>query len=349
MSTTNKLGNATMLPVSSFVTPDGLIDLAFSAEDLRVLNYSFWTDGVVERRAETGAAEVIWINGLNVNVAPGRVHIDGTVAFFQQIQLSLEKADNSPRIDSVIIQRDLLLRTCNVMVKKGTPGDAPVPPALQYNYDGLCEFALADVYVAANVAQISAGDIMDKRTYMRMNLGGDSSLLSFPLGWQALLPYPPEELALSAPGWIFNNGDRYLNTGKVATQLNKLSSAYRNAWGITNNGSSTNVPKWFYSDGRGYFVRAVDGTVRRVGSVVDDQLRAITGSIANMQGYSTSTTTGIGALKKTVLVGNLYAQGGALGSRGSLIIDTSDLGDNFNGADSHPLEIGMTPATYLGV
>lgn len=345
MSTTNALGNAPLLPVSSFVTPEGLMDLAFSAEDLRVLNYSFWTDGVVERRAEQGTAEVAWVNGLNVSVAPGRVHIDGTVAFFQQKQLTLERAATAPRIDSVIVQRDLLLRTCNIMVKSGTPADLPVPPALQYNFDGLCEFPLADVYVAAGVSQISAGDIQDRRVFMRMNLGGESSLLSFPLGWQALVPYPAHELPLSAPGWYFCNGDRYLNTGKVAAQLNKLSSTYRNAWGITNNGTSTNVPKFFHVDGRGYFVRAVDGSTRLVGSAEFDQLQdhwhrlyrrsylygggvASSGSGVDSHHGDFATGTDMDQYVRQAIPGTVDAR---------------------IGTETRGINIGMTPAIYLGV
>lgn len=82
-----------------------------------------------------------------------------------------------------------------------------------------------------------------------------------------LLPFSPADLAAFCPGWHFCNGDRYPLTSPVGAALNSLSASFKVAWGIAVSGENISIPNMFYSDGRGYFLRAVNGATRQVGNV----------------------------------------------------------------------------------
>lgn len=170
----------------------------------------------------------------------------------------------------------------------------------------------------------------------------------YDLGDMGFTGFTPEELAEWRPGWYFMNGDYFPNTSKQAIQLNKLPTDFKERWGIINNGSATCVPNFFYEDGRGYFVRAADGTIKKVGSVQEDAMRPITGRIGILSRQSGAILEPSGAfIREEVL------RAGTLGTAADSIhgvgFDSALLGANYSGSETAPIHIGMTPVIYLGV
>ncbi len=98
------------------------------------------------------------------------------------------------------------------------------------------------------------------------------------LGEIRLLPFRAEDLHEAAPGWYFCNGDQYALDSVQGAVLASFPDSFKADWGITVSGSEISLPNMFHTDGRGYFIRAADGTTRQAGSVADDQMRPIWGS-----------------------------------------------------------------------
>lgn len=122
------------------------------------------------------------------------------------------------------------------------------------NADDLWPFAKA---VAENLSRINA-----------------ALIASCPIGEMRLLPFRSTELPSQ---WYFMNGKTYLLTSDQGKALNSLPTNFKNDWGIAVSGSNINVPQFFHDDGRGYFVRAADGTARKIGSVEEDAAQAVKG------------------------------------------------------------------------
>ena len=142
-----------------------------------------------------------------------------------------------------------------------------------------------------------------------------------------LLPFRAADLAANCPGWHFCNGDQYALTSPIGSQLNALPTDFRADWGITVSGSNISIPNMFYSDGRGYFLRAVDGTTRQVGAIQLDEIKSHTHSLPGV----------------LVSGGTIYfgGQGGNMGG----VNTTGATG----GIENRVLNIGMTPAIFLNV
>jgi hypothetical protein len=164
-----------------------------------------------------------------------------------------------------------------------------------------------------------------------------------------LLPFRATELPA---GWYFCNGDQYALTSPQGMALNALSDNFKADWGLSVSGSNISLPNMFYTDGRGYFLRSVDGTTRQAGSVVNDQMRPITAGFQTngFIRYSNGDyTTGAFVKNTTDFSSGSVASSGTPYNSGIKGIDSSLLGINFSGAETHPLERGMTPAIFLGV
>lgn len=172
----------------------------------------------------------------------------------------------------------------------------------------------------------------------------------FNLGEMMFTGFTVEELPAWKPGWYFMNGDFFPNTSKQAIQLNKLPTDFKNRWGIVNNGSATCVPNFFNEDGRGYFFRAGDGTIHRVGEANIDTIRPVTGSFTASLDAGTSLASALtsGAFR----LGEKYdvRPGGFIaGSSHSIDIDSSQLGEHYSGVETAPMHRNGTPVIYLGV
>ena len=170
-----------------------------------------------------------------------------------------------------------------------------------------------------------------------------------PIGEFRLMPFRANELPY---GWYFRNGDNYLLSSAQGQVLNRLSNNYKHDHQITikniNGQYYINVPSAFAPDGRGFFERAVNGTTRQVGSAEDDAIREIwghfdTGVVDFHANYARGAFLGASAI---------YPENGAFQPKkewhawgfdfyASRVVPTAH--------ENRPLNIGLTPAIYLGV
>ena len=142
------------------------------------------------------------------------------------------------------------------------------------------------------------------------------------VGTIALLPFRPSELP---SGWYFCNADRYPLTSLQGTVLNGLSDNFKADWGITANAETISLPDMFHTDGRGYFIRPVDGA-RQVGSIELDEFKQHNHVQYGANDYHNASN------------GSLSVQ-----ARGTVV--SRDTGGN----ETRPINVGMTPAIFLGV
>lgn len=180
------------------------------------------------------------------------------------------------------------------------------------------------------------------------HVDNDSLHQSFPLGWLGPLPYRHDELPA---GFYFANGDNDELASPQGQALNALPENLKNDWGIVVTGDLISRPNMFHEDGRGFFVRGVDGVTRQVGSVDLDGLPNIIGDTSSVYQASVAGSTGAIAL---TMHGSRPAKAGAngvdAGINSSIEFDASRSNPIYgNSPWVTPLSVAMTYAIYLGV
>lgn len=166
----------------------------------------------------------------------------------------------------------------------------------------------------------------------------DIVLKSLFVGKIELLPFRFNSLP---KGWYFCNGERFNLSTPQGAALNGLSTDFKTDWGITISNDTISLPNLFFSDGRGYFLRSVDGSTRKVGSVQTDAIRNITGTFG---GCLSRGGTGVFFDPGTAITDN-YDGGPYLSNRTALDVSREVPTANENVV----LNCGMTPAIFLGV
>lgn len=155
-------------------------------------------------------------------------------------------------------------------------------------------------------------------------------------------------------GWYFMNGTRYAVGTPQEKVLRNLSVNFKEDWGITTTDEGTNVPNWFHSDGRGPTMRAVNGAARQVGSIEEDAIQKITGSmsiesnagtIRGGTGGSTDSSVSGAFTKGSAKNGGKTATQSGTGF--DLVLDSSLSARSAD--ETRMLNRGMTPAIFLGV
>lgn len=167
-----------------------------------------------------------------------------------------------------------------------------------------------------------------------------------------LLPFRKAELP---DGWYFCNGDKYALSTAQGDALNSLPATMKTDWAITASGGNINLPNLF-SGTDGYFLRAVNNSARLPGNKQADAIRNITGSFGLMNNggavwisSNTGTSTMAGALKAgpaTKAISYTVTTHG-YNTTADLLFDASVCVATAN--ENRPMNIGMTPAIYLGV
>ena len=122
-------------------------------------------DGVVATGNELAVAEAS-PPAMSVRVNTGKAFLQGY--YFEvhtgQETLAIGAAHATlPRIDRVVVRRDLAGRTAVLAVLAGTPAETPTAPALTQVAAGVWEISLAQVSVAAAAASIVDANITDER------------------------------------------------------------------------------------------------------------------------------------------------------------------------------------------
>ena len=162
-----------------------------------------------------------------------------------------------------------------------------------------------------------------------------------------LLPFRHDELPF---GWHFCNGERFLLTSPQGEVLSGLSENFRADWGLEEDLCSISLPNLFHEDGRGCFLRPVDGLTRQVGAVEGDAIRNITGELSDDSAYGPLLAVNAPEDPNSAIYAKQKGKGASLnGSNGccNLYFDASRVVPT--APENRPLNLGMTPAIYLGV
>ncbi|CAN5653570.1 hypothetical protein BH23CHL7_BH23CHL7_20290 [soil metagenome] len=86
--------------------------------------------------------------------------------------LAIAAADPAnPRIDRVVVRRDLAGRTGTLAVLTGTPAGSPTAPTLTQSEAGIWEIPLAQVAIAANATSLTNANITDERGTRALSRG----------------------------------------------------------------------------------------------------------------------------------------------------------------------------------
>ncbi len=188
---------------------------------------------------------------MNVRVNLGAAFVRG---YFFEVHTTLETLALSaahatnPRIDRIVVRRDLAARTMTLAVLAGAAAATPVAPALTQTVGGVYELSLAQVRVNAAVASVNTSNITDERSFaeaaVSLEHSGDIKMTgrtTAPLGW------------LLCQGQALNR-----------TTYARLFSAISTTFGIGDGSTTFNVP-----DLRGRFPigKSASGTGSTLGGV----------------------------------------------------------------------------------
>lgn len=210
----------------------------------------------------------------------------------------------------------------------------------QYTKDDVVGFGGSSWIARKNVKGVNPA----KNEFWDLMISGAEK--PYVIGEQKLMAFRSSELPF---GWYLRNGDNYLLESPQGRALNSLSANYKEDYKITikviDGKDYINVPTAFHSDGRGFYERAVDGVTRRVGSVIGDEIRNIIGSY-NLYTYDNTFSGALAGIPLSWNALNTAANNNRTGFS-TLSLDASRVVPT--GPENKVLDIGMTPAIYLGV
>lgn len=141
-----------------------IFDRAESSDFLAMFISRIISDGVLAQPGD--CFQVVAHEGINLKVRPGFGIIRGRFAMdTQEADISISAAPRAyKRIDRVILRANYLERTCEIVVREGSPAANPKPPELVRPVAGdYYELCLATVAVSANQTVITQSNITDTR------------------------------------------------------------------------------------------------------------------------------------------------------------------------------------------
>lgn len=142
-------------------------DRAQDAEFFALFFKLFFKNGVYPNPSTN--FQVLATDAMKVLVEPGQALIEGYFAVEDvQRELVLQAAESTmDRIDRVVLRLNLLSRSIDLYVVKGTPSNTPVAPLVNRPAQGeggdIYELALADIYIPKNTTAVSQSRITDQR------------------------------------------------------------------------------------------------------------------------------------------------------------------------------------------
>lgn len=350
------------LPQQATADADGLL----AASDKRKLDALPETFSPLPGGGQAG--DMLIANETGGGVWTGPAHVAGTLPLMSATQKGVARlaADAGLELDAggaLRIRADSLISKTNI-------------EARLTGFDGRLEtldtrtVALPDRLETAEIGVTTLGDRLDSlgamagaadaprngKPHARQDggwvevAGGSGGAI---VGEIRFFPFRATELP---QGWYFCNGDKYSLSTAQGDALNSLPALLKSDWSIVAGGGSINLPNLFGTGGVGYFLRAVDGVGRMPGTKQPDAIRNITGTmaIANNHGIVwSSSNSGVstltGAFKAT-----LPTKSTSFNSYSHGYNAISDLSFDASGcvpvsSEVRPVNVGMTPAIYLGV
>lgn len=140
-------------------------DRVYNADDISNYFLKLISNGVFATPAD--AMQVQAASGMAVNVSAGWGFINCKwINNDAPYSLTLDTADMVlNRIDRVVLRLNAQssVRNIEIAVKKGTPAQSPAPPILARISGAQWELSLAQIYVGANVTEITQANITDER------------------------------------------------------------------------------------------------------------------------------------------------------------------------------------------
>ena len=140
-------------------------DRLYNADDISNYFLKLISNGVFATPAN--AMQVQESSGMTVSVSAGWGFINCKwLNNDSAYNLTLDAADIAlNRIDRIVMRlnADRTLRNMELAIIKGTPAATPAPPALTRVAGGVWELSLAQIYIAANAAEITQANITDER------------------------------------------------------------------------------------------------------------------------------------------------------------------------------------------
>lgn len=196
----------------------GPFDTAAYAQSSWYRDQGWWEPSAVQGAPNpgAGAGDLAWSsNGLTSSIALGRAHVRG--AYYERTSTAYTythpaNTNANPRIDTVVLRRDLAAKAVTLAVLQGTPAATPTAVALTQVDTGVWEFPLFDVTVPANSGTVLAA--ADRRVFL------DPATGLLDTGWRSL--------TLNSPTVSGGGGSRYRTRGGV-TEV-RVESTYNGAY-----------------------------------------------------------------------------------------------------------------------
>jgi hypothetical protein len=111
-------------------------------------------------------------SGMVVKVPAGFAIVRGHAYFSNATEsLTVTSSAANPRIDLVVLELNPTANTTILKMVDGTPAVSPVAPSLTQTTDGIFQMALATVTVPASATTISAGNVVETRTFLGTQFG----------------------------------------------------------------------------------------------------------------------------------------------------------------------------------
>lgn len=335
--TLEMMRRAVILPATSSETPQDVVQAVYAARD------DAQNANSAAQAAKTAAGQSAVEAAASANTA-AQVVLDATESAINAATLQAQAATASASVAAqsaldaaAVVPENLVQRVEAVEAKTGpaTPtsrGIGRVATLADMEPDAVIANgpALIDVKCGVIKAVSTPHAIPKAGTAGRISPGFIPGIF---VGDIRLLPFSPADLAECCPGWHFCNGDQYLLTSEVGKALNALPANFKAAWGIAVSGENISIPNMFYSDGRGYFLRAVNGTTRQVGNA---ELDAFQGHEHNA---IVSTVCCAGGGSAVAFARDV--------SRTTNIVDKSGYGTVRYATETRSINIGQTPAIFL--
>lgn len=151
-----------------------------------------------------------------------------------------------------------------------------------------------------------------------------------------------------APPWYVINGDRYGIDTYQGRVLRAFSADFKARWNIIQTAETITLPKVQQSDGRMPFLRPVNGTARKTGTVTGDTIRNFTGELGYEANYGLTTgERDVSGVFRAIGASKGSFMGGGGGRSLNIMFDPSTVVPT--GSENKPLDIGVTWIVYLGV